>query len=417
VPARTFRSSDDSDIPYRRARAARFGCLTAGVLAAAALLPASAGAQTGGTSYVAMPKPSKISCVSQCESKTAVRGGGSLKVSGKALGGVSKVIFVGGRGKRDDVEVKVDPASDRAIKLQVPMGARSGPLMVWAGERAQAKTKSVKVMPPPPPIKSAELTPAAGPSDPGAPALETGTSDTKYFLGERGGVEFKYRVGGSAPVKATVTLIRQNDGTIAQTWEMPTVAPGEIQSIRWEGTVAQGVAPEGRYKFLVSVTDGAGAVARNASAEDTQRDAFDLWHYVFPVRGAHDYGQEGARFGAGRSGHSHQGQDVMAKCGTKLVAARGGVVKFSGYHSAAGNYVVIDGDQDDTDMAYMHLAQPASVSKGDRVYTNQQFGVVGTTGSSTACHLHFEMWSAPGWYDGGQPFDPLPYLQAWDAYS
>ena len=55
----------------------------------------------------------------------------------------------------------------------------------------------------------------------------------------------------------------------------------------------------------------------------------------------------------------------------------------------------------------MHLREPASVDKGDRVYTNQQFGVVGTTGSSTACHLHFEMWTAPGWYDGGSPIDPL----------
>ncbi len=295
-----------------------------------------------------MPKPSKIACVSECESKTAVRGGGALKVSGRSLGGVTKVIFVGGRGKRDDVEVKVDPASDRTIKLKVPMGAPSGPLMVWAGERAQAKTKAVKVMPPPPPIKSAELSAAAGPADPGAPPLETGTSDVKYFLGERGGIEFKYRVGGGAPVKATVTLVRQNDGSVVQTWEAPSVAPGEVQSIRWEGTVPAGVAPEGRYKFLLSVTDGAGAVARSASAEDTQRDAFDLWHYVFPVRGAHNYGQEGARFGAGRSGHSHQGHDVMAACGTKLVAARGGTVKVKGYHSAAGNYIVIDTDNDDS---------------------------------------------------------------------
>jgi hypothetical protein len=27
------------------------------------------------------------------------------------------------------------------------------------------------------------------------------------------------------------------------------------------------------------------------------------------------------------------------------------------------------------------------------------------------------MWSAPGWYEGGSPFDPLAYLQKWDAYS
>src|SRR4051794_16689602 len=218
-----------------------------------------------------MPKPSKIACVSQCESKTAVRGGGALKVSGKSLSGVSKVIFVGGRGKSDDVEVKVDPASDRAIKLKVPMGAHTGPLMVWAGDRAQAKTKSVKIMPPPPPVKSAELTPSAGPADPGAPSLETGTSDTKLFYGERGGGEFKYRVGGGAPVKAVVTLVRQNDGAIVQTWEAPIVAPGTIQSIRWEGQTPEGVAPEARYMFTLSVTDGSGAVARSAGAADPQR--------------------------------------------------------------------------------------------------------------------------------------------------
>ena len=35
-------------------------------------------------------------------------------------------------------------------------------------------------------------------------------------------------------------------------------------------------------------------------------------------------GCSAGRFGAGRSGHTHQGQDVMAACGTPLVAARGG---------------------------------------------------------------------------------------------
>jgi murein DD-endopeptidase MepM/ murein hydrolase activator NlpD len=288
---------------------------------------------------------------------------------------------------------------------------------VWAGARATAKTGRVKIMPPPPPIKSAELSPSPGPADPGAPALETGTSDTRFYMGERGGIEFKYRVGGSAPVRAQVTLVNQNDGSTVRTWDTPDVAPGVVQSVRWDGKGAAGTAAEGRYMFLLHVTDGSGAAARSASASDPRRDAFDFWHFVFPIRGKHNYGQSGARYGAGRSGHSHQGQDVMAGCGTPLVAARGGRVKVSAYHSRAGNYVVIDTVGDSVDHAYMHLARPANVQKGDRVYTNQKFGVVGTTGSSTACHLHFEMWSAPGWYDGGSPFDPLKHLQAWDAYS
>jgi murein DD-endopeptidase MepM/ murein hydrolase activator NlpD len=414
VPTRTLRSSDHSENASLRTRALRAVCLTG---AACAVLAPTAAAQNGGTTFVAKPRPSKVVCVSSCESKSAVRGGGTLKVAGKSLSGVSVVVFTGGRGTADDVEVKVDPASDRAIKLKVPVGAHSGPLMICAGTHAQTKTKSVKIMPPPPPVKSAELTPSAGPADPGAPPLETGTSDTKYFTGERGGIEFKYRVGGSATVKAQVNLVRQNDGAIVQTWDNPSVAPGEIQSIRWEGATAGGVAPEGRYMFLLSVTDGGGAVARSAGTSDPQRDAFDVWHFVFPVRGSHNYGQSGARFGAGRSGHSHQGQDVLSKCGTRLVAARGGTVKYKGFQSAAGNYVVIDLDDDDTDQAYMHLAQPSALEKGDHVYTNQYIGPVGDTGDATACHLHFEIWSAPGWYDGGAPLDPLPALQAWDNYS
>ena len=385
-----------------------------------ALAPAAASAAAGpngGTSYVAKPKPSKVVCVSSCESKTAVRGGGTIRVAGKALGGVSTVVFTGRAGKRDDLTVKVDPASDRAIRLKVPLGAQSGPLLVCAGDEAQTKTKAVKIAPPPPPLKNAELSPSAGPADPGAPTLETGTSDTEYFTGERGGVEFKYRVGGAAPVKAQVNLVRQNDGEVVQTWNDADVAPGTIESIRWEGKAGSATAAEGRYRFQLAVTDGAGGVARSAGADDPRRDAFDVWHFVFPVRGAHDYGQRGARFGAGRSGHSHQGQDVLARCGTKLVAVRGGVVKFKGYHSAAGNYLVIDPDGEDTDQAYMHLASPSPLDKGDHVYTNQYIGPVGDTGDATACHLHFEMWSAPGWYDGGSPFDPLPSLRAWDEYS
>jgi murein DD-endopeptidase MepM/ murein hydrolase activator NlpD len=38
-------------------------------------------------------------------------------------------------------------------------------------------------------------------------------------------------------------------------------------------------------------------------------------------------------------------------------------------------------------------------------------------GRASGCHLHFEMWTAPGWYQGGDVFDPLPELTRWDAFS
>ena len=60
--------------------------------------------------------------------------------------------------------------------------------------------------------------------------------------------------------------------------------------------------------------------------------------YVFPLQARHSYGDG---FGAGRD---HQGQDVFAKCGSKLVAARSGRVQTVDSHGSAGNYIVIDGN-------------------------------------------------------------------------
>ena len=108
---------------------------------------------------------------------------------------------------------------------------------------------------------------------------------------------------------------------------------------------------------------------------------------------------------------------MFATCGTKLALARGGKVQFAGYHAAAGNYLVVDAAGTGIDYVYMHLRAPALVRTGDRVFTGQKIGEVGDTGRATGCHLHFEMWTAPGWYEGGRPFDPLPSLKGWDAFS
>ncbi|HVI35007.1 MAG TPA: M23 family metallopeptidase, partial [Gaiellales bacterium] len=297
------------------------------------------------------------------------------------------------------------------LVVGVPIDAQTGPVQAVASGGVQsAPSKSVKILPAPPPESQPELSPA-----PGAPALETATSAAKWYLGSQRGVLFSYRLSGSAPADVDVNLVRESDGTVVQTWHQPQVAPDGVRTVRWTGIVGGHIQPEGRYAFRAVVQQN-GVTATSAAADNTERDAFDFYWHFFPVRGKHNYGQSGARFGAGRSGHTHQGQDVLANCGLKLVAAQGGTVVYSGYQSAAGNYIVVHG-VDGTDNAYMHLAQPSAFSEGDDVFTGQQIGVVGDTGDATACHLHFEIWTAPGWYNGGHPVDPLPALQAWDAFS
>ncbi len=129
---------------------------------------------------------------------------------------------------------------------------------------------------------------------------------------------------------------------------------------------------------------------------------------VFPVRSNHTYGDG---FGAGRD---HQGQDILAKCGKAVVAAQDGRVQQIDSHSAAGNYAVIDGAGARKDTVYMHLKGKAKVRKGDRVEAGDEIGRVGDTGNASTCHLHFEIWSNPGYYEGGHAIDPEPFLRSWD---
>jgi murein DD-endopeptidase MepM/ murein hydrolase activator NlpD len=350
-------------------------------------------------------------------SRGRVKNGGKVQLRGAALGGVTKVVFLGAAGSSDDSAVAVHPKSDRRVTVKVPFAAQSGKLEAVAGRVQGTTRKPVTIMPPPAPTPNPQLSPAPGPAEAGAPHVETATSRSMFAIDQSGGVTFKYRFSGDAPTAIRVTLMRLDTREEVQSWAPEPPARGEVGKVSWNGiTGTGGVAPVGRYAFRLVASAGT-AAASSASASDSRRDAFDLRTGVFPVKGRHNFGGAGARFGAGRAGHSHQGQDVMAACGLPVRAARGGVVKANKFQSAAGNYVIIDGAATDVDYGYMHLRVPSPYNVGDRVHTGDQIGVVGETGDATACHLHFEEWSGPGWYSGGSPFDPLPDLKAWDAFS
>jgi murein DD-endopeptidase MepM/ murein hydrolase activator NlpD len=393
--------------------------ISLGLLApVAAAQSGGGGAGGGGGVYVATPKVSKVTCVRRCASKARAQGGSTIKLSGSGLASAAKVIFNGSYGRGDDLSVPVRSGTDTSVSVRVPVGAVSGPVSVVTGEQAKSKpTAPVAILPPPPPAPNPVLSPVPGLRADAAVRVETGTSRTRAYVGARRAVTFSYRVTGALATPPTVELVRASDGAAVKSWTADAVPSGEVQSISWDGRLGRASAKPGRYSFRLSAATVAGAEVRTAQTGEVERDAFDLYDNMFPVRGGHDFGGAGADFGSGRAGHSHQGQDVFATCGTPLVAARGGTVKFKQYHAAAGNYVVIDGAGTDVDYAYMHLAEPTPFRAGDRVFTGQRIGSVGDSGNARGCHLHFELWGAPGWYDGGKPFDPLPSLQAWDSWS
>jgi murein DD-endopeptidase MepM/ murein hydrolase activator NlpD len=136
---------------------------------------------------------------------------------------------------------------------------------------------------------------------------------------------------------------------------------------------------------------------------------------TFPVQGPFNFGTDLSRFGSGRTGHTHQGQDIAADEGTPVVSPIAGTVHHVAYQAkGAGYYVVVHG-ADDRHYVFMHLqANSTLVTKGQAIAAGQQLANVGNTGGSDGPHLHFEIW-VNGWWatKASAPIDPLPELRAW----
>lgn len=85
----------------------------------------------------------------------------------------------------------------------------------------------------------------------------------------------------------------------------------------------------------------------------------------------------------------HDGTDFRAYCGTPIRAAVAGRVEWAYYRGGYGNQVAVSGGKYVT--TYSHLSRFA-VSSGQRVSRGEIIGYSGTTGYSTACHLHFMVY-------------------------
>ncbi|WP_354697835.1 endolysin [Paraconexibacter sp. AEG42_29] len=368
--------------------------------------PAVSGSAAAGTTKVpvvkARPKPLLITCRTACAGLDTVRPGGVVRVTGDAMDGARTVIFKGGKGGKDDTSAPAVRVAPDAVDAVLPVGAASGPVQVRGAEGAASRTtgKTITVLTP-----GTMALSAARASSPATARVDTG----KVFFRGAHQATVSVFVPEGPPQHVVLDLERISDKAVVGHWELD--APGgTVQSVAWTGVVKGSVQSDGRYRFRIQ-TAAAGAAAVPTSA------AFTFLGNIFPIRGTHSYGEGIARFGAGRTGHTHQGHDVFAACGTPMVAARGGKVKFAGTDGNAGNYIVIDGAGTGTDYVYMHLKGPALAVKGDTVYTGQPIGEVGDTGDASGCHLHFELWKSPGWYTGGKVFDPLPSLKRWDKQS
>jgi murein DD-endopeptidase MepM/ murein hydrolase activator NlpD len=379
----------------RRRGAAAAAAVAIASLSVSAGISSAAG---GGTSAPDPPTIKDVVCVSSCGGIRKATIGSRVQISGRNLSAVTKVLFSSGSGGY--VQVEPNAVSNRTVTATVPDGATTGRPKVADSLGSTAKSPVTLTI-----VARSQL------QSTGNFQLKDATASPHkaYYYGKRKpGVTYLF--SAAAPTDVRIDVVKRGSGTVVDSWTAASQEPNTTHTVSWNGmqTGTNKPAPNGHYRFRIGPESGS-----MESATDAQ---FAYHGFKFPVRGPHTYGDG---VGAPRVGHIHEGQDVLAACGTPLVAARGGRVQYKAYQAGgAGNYIVIDGKKTSHDYVFMHLKEPSPLQQGDRVHTGQKVGVVGATGDATGCHLHFEEWSGPGWYEGGHFMAAVTkHLKEWDAWS
>lgn len=105
------------------------------------------------------------------------------------------------------------------------------------------------------------------------------------------------------------------------------------------------------------------------------------------------------------SGRLHAGVDISADAGAPVLAAADGVVTAAGRNSTYGRYVAVRHAEGLTSF-YAHLGGiDAGVAPGTAVKAGRAVGRIGSDGTSTGPHLHFEIRDRRG-----RPLNPALFL-------
>lgn len=134
--------------------------------------------------------------------------------------------------------------------------------------------------------------------------------------------------------------------------------------------------------------------AREALAQGGSGGSVSGSGFLWPLPGGYVTSEYGPRVDPINGIASfHNGLDIASVCGSPIVAAAAGTVVMAGPAGGYGNRVVVDhgvigGNHLAT--SYSHLQ--AIAAWGGSVSQGQVVGYEGTTGWSTGCHLHFEVF-------------------------
>lgn len=188
-----------------------------------------------------------------------------------------------------------------------------------------------------------------------------------------------------------------------QATSIADLAAARSQQLTADGTAIAGSQESAAAEFRSSALDN------NAATINQEIDRLkNLSKFMWPADGG-----LGSPFGMRlhpilHIWRMHDGDDIGGTCGEPIWAAQSGVVVRTamGYNGGSGNNVWIDHgkiDGIDVQSGYLHM-QKYIVTVGQKVDKGDVIGYVGSTGLSTACHVHFSIKK------NGVESDPMQYI-------
>jgi murein DD-endopeptidase MepM/ murein hydrolase activator NlpD len=201
----------------------------------------------------------------------------------------------------------------------------------------------------------------------------------------------------SKPSDAAPTTVQQLAAVDAQSLvvaSQATAAP--LSRGTFSATTPEEIA---KKKAEEAAAARAAAAAKASTASSSSSTQFNTAGYALtsPGSGEVRYPLPMGSWNVSRTiGGGHNGVDMLASAGTPIYAAAGGVVRASaesigGYGVAVMLDSVVGGQRVQTTYGHM-LYGSRQVQVGQSVAAGQLIGYVGSTGRSTANHLHFEVW-------------------------
>jgi murein DD-endopeptidase MepM/ murein hydrolase activator NlpD len=213
---------------------------------------------------------------------------------------------------------------------------------------------------------------------------------------------------GQADAATTLQQVAASDAQSLVVASVATASP--LDRSTYSATTPEEIAEK---KAAEAAKARAAAAAAAAASAASAPMSFDVGDYalVSPGSGEVRYPLPRGSYTQGRTiGGAHNGADMLAPQGTPIYAAAAGVVRASaesigGYGVAVMIDSVIGGKSVATTYGHMTYGS-RQVQAGETVAAGQLIGFVGSTGRSTANHLHFEVWV------NGSLYEPYGWLAA-----